>query len=101
MYENLLPVGSVVLLKNGEKRVMICGRVITRAGEDTIYDYAACLYPEGIIGSDNLFFFNRDDIEVIFFIGFQDPEEFKFRSEILANLGDVEVKDGVIVPKES
>ena len=30
MYKDLLPIGSVVLLKGGEKRLMICGRVVCR-----------------------------------------------------------------------
>ncbi|MCR4691872.1 MAG: DUF4176 domain-containing protein, partial [Lachnospiraceae bacterium] len=30
--EYMLPVGSVVLLKGGEKRVMICGRIQTKSG---------------------------------------------------------------------
>jgi len=32
MYQDLLPIGSVVLLKGGNKRVMICGRIQARAG---------------------------------------------------------------------
>ena len=43
MYKNLLPIGSVVLLKGGEKRLMICGRIQTRAGSDKVYDYSAPL----------------------------------------------------------
>lgn len=101
MYKDLLPIGSVVLLKGGEKRIMICSRVIAKAGTDQIFDYAACYYPEGVYDSDNLFFFNRDEIDVVFFLGFQDPEEIEFRKTVLDNLGELEVKDGVIVPKES
>lgn len=44
MYKNMLPIGSVVLLKGGQKRVMIIGRVQARAGEDKIYDYSACSF---------------------------------------------------------
>ena len=55
MYKNLLPIGSVVLLKGGEKRVMICGRIQAKSGENTIYDYSACYYPEGILNSDVCF----------------------------------------------
>lgn len=100
MYQNLLPLGSVVLLKEGNKRVMICSRVQTRAGEDKIYDYAACYYPEGIISSDGLFFFNHDAIEQVFFIGFQDEEELNFRRDVLSQLGELEVRDGQIVRKQ-
>ena len=101
MYEKLLPIGSVVLLKEGNKRVMICGRVQAQVEKEKIYDYVACYYPEGIIDSNKLFFFNREDIEMVFFIGFQDPEEFKFRGEVLAKVGELEVKDGKVVPKNA
>lgn len=101
MYKDLLPIGSVVLLEGGEKRLMICGRILCKAGEDRIYDYVGCYYPEGIIESDNMFFFNRDAIDRVFFIGFQDAEELKFREEYLDNLGELVVKDGAIVSKES
>ena len=100
MYKDLLPIGSVVLLKGGDKRIMICGRIQTKAGSDEIYDYSACYYPQGI-NSDTLFFFNRDAIDTVFFIGFQDIEELEFRHQVLDKLGELEVKDGAIVPKEN
>jgi hypothetical protein len=50
--------------------------------------------------SDHIFFFNRDDIETIFFIGFQDTEEMAFRHNILDKLGKLKVVDGQIVPDE-
>ena len=100
MYKDMLPVGSVVLLKGGEKRVMICGRIQAKAGENIIYDYSACYYPEGIIDPSAMFFFNRDAIDTVYFVGFQDKEELDFRHEVLDQLGELEIKDGAIVPKE-
>lgn len=99
MYKDLLPIGSVVLLKGGNKRVMICGRIQTRTGEEKIYDYSACYFPEGIVDTSNMFFFDRDAIDVIFFIGCQDEEELRFRHEVLDTLGELEVRDGQIVQK--
>lgn len=101
MYKNMLPLGSVVLLKGGNKRVMICGRVLTRANDDKIYDYCACYFPEGLIGAKNLVFFDRDAIEQVFFQGYIDLEEQKFSQEFLGNLGELVLKDGKIVRKES
>ncbi len=101
MYKQLLPIGSVVLLKGGDKRVMICGRIQTRTGDDKIYDYSACYYPEGIVGGDSMFFFDHTDIEKIYFLGFQDEEEMVFHSEVLDKLGELELRDGEIVSKES
>ncbi|WP_374018205.1 DUF4176 domain-containing protein [Paenibacillus thiaminolyticus] len=45
----LLPNGSVVLLKGGKKRVMIYGRLQKTGDTDKLWDYIACLYPEGNI----------------------------------------------------
>ena len=78
---------------------MICGRIQTRQGEDTIYDYCGCYYPEGI-EPGNMFFFNRDAIDTLFFVGFQDAEELQLRENVFANLGELQVVDGQIVPKE-
>ena len=77
--KSLLPIGSVVLLNGGEKRLMICGRVQTDVATGKTYDYSACFYPDGIISSKELFMFNNENIRKIFFIGFQDGEEFAFR----------------------
>ena len=99
MYKDLLPVGSVVLLKGGEKRVMICGRIQTRAGSTDIYDYSACLYPEGIVDPKSMFFFNRDSIDRVYFIGMQDSEELNYANK-LNEMGEFVVKDGKIVPKK-
>lgn len=101
MYQDLLPIGSVVLLNGGNKRVMICGRIQACGGENVIYDYSGCFFPEGIIDPKNMFFFNRDAIQMVFFIGFQDQEELEFRRDVLGKLGELEIRDGQIVSKEA
>lgn len=101
MEKNLLPIGSVVLLKGTEKRLMVCGRIIASAETEKIYDYSGCIYPQGISDSETMFFFNDEDIDHIFFIGFQDEEELKYRGMLnrIAEL-DLEVRDGVIKEKK-
>ena len=98
--EEFLPIGSVVLLKGGNKRIMICGRIQAQAGSDVIYDYSACYYPEGIIDPTSMFFFNRDAIETVYHRGYEDQDELDYRHE-LDQLGELEIRDGVIVSKES
>ncbi len=100
MYKNLLPIGSVVLLKGGNKKIMVCGRIQAKDGENAIYDYSACYYPEGIVDPSSMFFFNRDAIDTVYFIGFQDKDELNFRQNVLDKLGELEIKDGSIVPRE-
>ena len=80
--KELLPIGSVVMLKGGTKRVMICGRIQMQVDSDAIYDYSSCYFPEGIIDPKEMFLFNNEDIDMVYFVGLQDVEEFKFREYI-------------------
>ena len=101
MYENLLPLGSVVLLKDAESLVMIISRLVATNESDSIFDYSACLYPECIVDLNSLVFFNRGDIERVYFIGFQDPEELELQ-ERFSQLGELYVKEnGEIVERKS
>lgn len=99
MYKDLLPIGSVVLLKGGQRKLMVVGRVVCKEDDNKIYDYIGCLYPQGILTTSELYFFNTESIENVFFIGFQDTEEMSFKG-FLENLGELEVVNGQIVPKE-
>ncbi len=72
-----LPIGSIVLLNNGTKKVMIYGRRQMNA-EKKIFDYVACLYPEGNINEEYNFLFNNEDIAEVIFKGFTDDEEKEF-----------------------
>ena len=75
MLKEFYPLGSVVRLKNGTKRIMICGRLQMRESDQKIFDYCACYYPEGILDPEKLFLFQHEDIEEVCFTGFQDQEE--------------------------
>lgn len=84
--KDLLPIGSVVLLKDGEKRLMINGIMQTDAGgSGKDYDYMGVLYPEGHIGEGFQYLFNHEDINEIIFRGFEDAERYEFL-ERLASL---------------
>ncbi|WP_261304026.1 DUF4176 domain-containing protein [Paenibacillus andongensis] len=77
--KDLLPIGSIVLLKDSTRRVMITGRVQKEVGQDAkTWDYCSCLYPEGNINPEQSFLFDHEQIERVYFIGFQDEEEFAF-----------------------
>ena len=84
MFEGLLPIGTVVLLKNSQKRVMIIGvlQKQIKEGNEVIWDYSACFYPEGYMGPDRTFLFNADQIEKVFAVGYQDQEQFEFEEKI-------------------
>ena len=83
MKEKFLPLGSVVLLKNATKRLMITGFYVKadENGEKT-YAYVGCLYPEGVISSKENCVFNHEQIDKIFFIGYSDDEEKRFKEKL-------------------
>lgn len=81
--DNYLPIGSVVILKNGYKKIMIYGRLqyqITSSAK--LWDYVGCLYPEGYISDDYNIFFNRSEIQNIVYLGYEDKDEFILRNKI-------------------
>ena len=81
--EKYLPVGTVVLLKEAKKRIMIIGYLpVNKEDENKVYDYAGCLYPEGIISSDKTLLFNHDQIEEIYFLGCNDGETADFLKQL-------------------
>lgn len=84
MFEGLLPIGTVVLLKNSTKRIMIIGvlQKQVKNGQEILWDYSVCLYPEGYISPNKTFLFNSDQIEKIYAVGYQDEEQFTFKTKI-------------------
>lgn len=85
--EKFLPIGTIVILKNGTRKVMITSYLIISGGKDKtkeqkMYDYGGCPYPAGIIESSYAVGFNHSQIEKIVHMGHID-EEHKELSEIL------------------
>ena len=79
--ERFLPIGTVVLLKNNPKKLMISSYLIFSTGEDSennkMFDYGACPFPEGIIDSKYAIGFNHDDILEIIHLGLEDDDQKK------------------------
>ena len=89
MFEKTLPIGSVVLLKNATKRLMLLGYSRYQAGDQTkVYDYCGCTYPEGFISPDKTAVFDHEQIAQIYALGYQNDEQIAFRQrlgQVLAN----------------
>ncbi len=81
--EKYLPLGTIVLLKDATKRMVIVGyEGMTGEGGGKTYDYIGCLYPEGIIALNRNLLFNHDQIQDIYFMGYSDIEDQKFKEEL-------------------
>ena len=76
---NILPIGTVVRLKNGTQKIMIINRGALFNNEGIIgyFDYSACLYPYGQT-QQNVYFFNEEDIDEIYYRGYIDESEKKY-----------------------
>lgn len=72
---DVLALGSVVILKGNAKKVMVVSRAIgikiNTQDEVKQFDYAGCQYPEGVT-SQELIFFNTEDIGKVIFQGYKD-----------------------------
>lgn len=81
MDKELLPLGTVVRLTGGTKKLMVEGYHVKSADDDKIYTYCACIWPEGHM--ENKFcLFDTYQIEEICFNGFQNDESKAYEEKI-------------------
>lgn len=72
MNNRLLPIGSVIKMPDNDIYFMICGYANSKKMVDNeYYDYICCIYPAGVNGKDSILV-NKDKIEKVIFIGYQD-----------------------------
>lgn len=86
MNEDYLPVGSVVLLKEATRKIVIIGYAVREEGSSEIWDYLGCAYPIGVIGSDKNLLFNKEQIHQVIFRGYLDEEGKKFQKDLIIDL---------------
>ena len=91
--DKFLPIGTVVLLRGGKEEVMITSYCIfpnnteLKDGKEVkaqkkIYEYGGCIYPEGLMASNQTCMFDHSQIEKIFFKGLVDEEETEFKAKL-------------------
>lgn len=87
-----LPIGTIVQLKDAEKKLMITGFLPTNTenGKEDRYDYCGCPYPEGIYTMEEILVFNHDDIYKIFYLGYSDEEGSGFSDNLKQALNQIE-----------
>ena len=76
-FEDFLPVGSVVLLKNAQKKIVIIGVMQIKYmdnGQSVAYDYIGVPYPEGYLGQESALLFNHENIHEVIFKGYENRE---------------------------
>lgn len=88
MKKELLPIGTVVLLEGGTKKVMITGYSSKKADEEKVYDYNGCIFPEGFM--ENIYLlFDREQIIEVFYKGLENEE---YKEYINNNQSSIDIK---------
>ncbi|MCR5526671.1 MAG: DUF4176 domain-containing protein [Lachnospiraceae bacterium] len=76
--KELLPIGSIVWLKDAKRALMVFGVKQTNQETNVEYDYIGVMYPEGNLGIKSQFMFNHEDIEKVVFRGYEDTTRTAF-----------------------
>lgn len=86
MEMNLLPLGSVVTLKDAKKKLMVMGVLVKNEETGSMFDYIGIPFPEGYLDAETMFLFMHKDIQDIHFLGFINAESQGFRSALIKEL---------------
>ncbi|WP_041544509.1 DUF4176 domain-containing protein [Oceanobacillus iheyensis] len=75
----MLPIGTIVYLKEGTSKLMILNRAPILPSENeeqkgVMYDYSGCIYPQGL-DPNNVLYFNEEYIDKVVSEGYKDEEE--------------------------
>ena len=83
---NALPAGTVIKLKEAEKKVIIIG-IMQQTEIDAkirIFDYIGVPYPEGFLGTESVILFQETDIESVTYMGYSDIE----RQQLIVSMAE-------------
>ena len=95
-FNYLLPIGSIIQLKNAKHSMMIIGHNISneldielngsvvsyKGRKPKIYQYYAVPWPEGDAITGRFLYFDHNDIGKVFFTGFIDDEDGDLKEKI-------------------
>jgi hypothetical protein len=93
---NFLPLGPVVQLVDTSHKVVIIKRGVELNQDEkysTYYDYGGVYYPEGVEGTETLYF-RRATVKTVLFCGYSDKEETNFIAELNAAIAFKQSAEG-------
>ena len=95
MKNDFLPVGSVVLLKEATRPIVVIGYSVVEQGSKKLWDYLGCAYPVGVIGTDKNLLFQREQIEKVISVGYEDDECKEFLNSLNKEYDKIKVEYGM------
>ncbi len=84
MKGKLLPIGTVVSIKGGTKKVMITGYYSQNVGDSKIYTYNGCIFPEGFM-ENTFLLFDQPEIDEIIYKGLENDDYDKYVEKVDGN----------------
>lgn len=92
MYVGLLPIGTVVKLKEETNSLMIIGYfAVGQNRPDYVWDYTGVVFPGGCLDTTQTYQFDKEQIEEIQYIGYEDEEQHRFIMQL--NVQEHEIKN--------
>ncbi len=93
MENRLLPIGTVVVLKESDGRVMISGYLpITQSDGRKVWDYSGFRFPLGYVNDNEVYCFDHEQIDVVIQYGFMDYEGIEFLHRVEATMDEIKKK---------
>ena len=74
-----LPAGTVVMLEDGERPIMVAGFMIEDAVSGKYWDYVGYPYPEGAREANTDYFFDRSMVKHVLQVGFLNDTGLAFQ----------------------
>lgn len=95
MEEKFLPLGTVVMIANAKKPLMIIGFCTSlKDNNSVLYDYNGCVYPEGVLDSSVNFLFNHNQIVEILYMGYKSELDVQFKKKIKKTIEEKKLNVG-------
>ena len=85
MKNKLLPIGSIVSLYKNNTKLMIVGYLQKTPDDNKVWDYSACVYPNGFISPNRMVVFDNIQVERTYYIGYMNLENIEFLKELEKN----------------
>ena len=93
MDKKLLPIGTVVVLKETQGRTMISGYLAVNHKEpNKAYDYSGFAFPLGFNNNEEVFCFDHEQIDKIVQYGFRDYECDAFLTDVENHMDAIKKK---------
>lgn len=70
------------MIRQSDRRMMVIGRNQRDKKTNEIFDYIACYFPDGVRENTKVLHFNKEDVLLVFALGYLNEDELRLRKEL-------------------